>query len=202
MENHKRASLILKLAKNLNDQSVNSERSLGIAKALDELSDDEFIKACTLVNKKFRKVPAPIDFYELVKKATNSKNESIDVAARIIGAVPEFGYARGNDAREYIGELGWQVVQRFGGWTTVCEGLTVQNEAMKYAQFREVANAMMERRALGIDHCAPNIDLNYDKKEKIGKTESAGDIAENMLKQIEEKKKQNENSESEVSDAN
>ncbi|WP_289460478.1 hypothetical protein, partial [Klebsiella pneumoniae] len=61
-----------------------------------------------------------------------------EVSGRIREAISKFGYANQQDAREYIGSLGWKVVERFGGWIYLCEnhGLDL-NPLTFFAQARD-----------------------------------------------------------------
>jgi hypothetical protein len=100
-------------------------------------------------------------------------HEAVEAAARIIQAVSKFGWCNGFQARQFIGELGWRLVERFGGWTQLCESMTRDNVAALQAQFRNLAKAQIERAAMGLDDIAPTLDrIRHDAittSESVGK---------------------------------
>lgn len=89
--------------------------------------------------------PLPAQIREMITPQVDPESAARELAARITGAIPKFGYANSQEAREYIGELGWQIIQRQGGWTYICEhhGLRIDPTAFQ-AQIREQAKASLK----------------------------------------------------------
>lgn len=59
-------------------------------------------------------------------------------ALRIRDAVGKFGWPHPEEARDYIGEGGWRVVEGFGGWRWLCENLGLNiPESVFMAQCRD-----------------------------------------------------------------
>lgn len=88
------------------------------------------------VNKTF---PLPAQIRELVNPTLLDIDEAREAASKICAAVTKYGYVGAKSAREYIGDLGWRVVDRHGGWVAVCENMTSHNLPILQAQFRELA---------------------------------------------------------------
>lgn len=97
-----------------------------------------------------------------VKKSQKEKDDedAIDATTRIFGAVPKYGYTRADKARQVIGELGWECVDRNGGWQLLCETLTLDNMGTLKAQYRETCKAIISRRKRGVDDVPPTLPNN------------------------------------------
>jgi len=63
----------------------------------------------------------------LLEEKVISPNSHRDLAERILTSVGKFGPDRGAEAKQWIGEVGWQAVKRFGGYGGLCSNLTYQN---------------------------------------------------------------------------
>lgn len=117
------------------------------AEDLSCLSRDELIVAC----KEYRKNPAnkffplPSALISIVRPVETELDLGQDVASRVIGAVAKFGSYRGTEAREWIGEIGWECVQRMGGWKTFCSELTEDNKGIFNAQIRGLAQTLAKK---------------------------------------------------------
>jgi hypothetical protein len=62
------------------------------------------------------RLPMPAELRELVEPSVvDDDSIARDTAARIVGAVPRYGYTNPALARAAIGEVGWTAVQRSGG---------------------------------------------------------------------------------------
>jgi hypothetical protein len=168
MDQETKAKWLIKLARSLRD-NLDPETAKGMAKILDDLTDTEFQAACIEISKKYKRIPAPATFFELARPAQD-QFESIEAASRIIASIAKYGYNRFDEAKNYIGELGWTVVNRFGGWYSVCRSLTADNEGQKFAQYRDVAAAIIGREKLGLSQIPPKIKLEL-KFSEIGKIE-------------------------------
>ncbi len=74
-----------------------------------------------------------------------------EAASRIRYAISTFGWTNPQKAREYIGELGWRVVERSGGWMYLCENHGVELSPLTYhAQARDLAKSICESEKLGL----------------------------------------------------
>ncbi len=101
---------------------------------------------------------APASSVDLAKEA----------AGRVIQAVAKFGWPNGRQAKEFIGELGWRGVERFGGWPTICEGLgTTISPDTFYAQLRDMCLSTLELNAAGINDQPVAIGNPGDRSMKV-----------------------------------
>lgn len=94
--------------------------------------------------------PSIRELIELIQPEADPEAEAVEAASRIIHAVSRIGPYRPQDARVLIGELGWLVVEREGGWTRICESLTDDNLTTMRAQWRQIALAQYRRAKAGV----------------------------------------------------
>jgi hypothetical protein len=131
-------------------------------------------------NPKNKFMPMPAQIREMIQPlSVDPDSASREIAARITAAIPKFGWCNGQEAREYIGEVGWSVVQRQGGWAYVCEhhGMNIDPTSFQ-AQVRELAKSTlthspeMMAQAIGLQSATPRPELQAVKEilELTGKT--------------------------------
>lgn len=93
-------------------------------------------------NPKNRAMPLPAMVRDMLEPQLDDDTLAREAASRVLAAIPKFGYIGGTQAREYIGELGWSVVERYGGWQRVCESVGVELDIGVFqAQVRDSAKA-------------------------------------------------------------
>lgn len=95
-------------------------------------------------NPKNFRFPLPGQIRNIVCPDVNPEDQGRDAAARIVSALSKFGYTNSNEAKLYIGSLGWKVVERQGGWAALCER-TMRDELPTY-------QAQWAKHALSIVH--------------------------------------------------
>lgn len=133
--------------------TINETTIQWYANSLKHLNPEEVLKALREYGRttKVQKLPTPALIVELMFPKLNPDNEARDAASRVVKAVSLFGYIDPEGAKRYIGELGWETVQRFGGWTYICENLGSNlNMNTMFAQMRDVAIAMYDRAQKGV----------------------------------------------------
>lgn len=89
---------------------------------------------------KNNRFPLPATIREIVypQDYISHEDQAAEVAARIVGAIPNYGWCNGRGAEEYIGPVGWAAVQRQGGWSYLCENMgTKINPSTFQAQIRK-----------------------------------------------------------------
>lgn len=144
-----------------------------IAMYASDLSDLDFQKVFLAYEQfrrdaknKFAPLPAHIREIVLGQNQVSDISQARDVAARIIGGITKFGGYQSDNAKEYIGEVGWLVVQMHGGWSYICEAMGVTlNPNQCEAQYRDHALSLMEKARAGTLDMAPL--LPQPKQEKL-----------------------------------
>lgn len=96
-----------------------------------------------------RQFPLPAQIREKAMPGANPEHEAIEAVNRIVEAMNRFGWPDPTGARAFIGELGWMVVERSGGWSLLCEGVTMDQLPSYRAQWRELAKALYGRAQRG-----------------------------------------------------
>lgn len=91
---------------------------------------------------KNRRFPLPADIRDLLQPETNPEDDAREAATRIITAVRTYGHSNADMAREFIGELGWEVVRLSGGWFNLCASMPNSESRIYLAQFRDLAQSI------------------------------------------------------------
>lgn len=109
---------------------------------------------------------------EKVRPPQNQEVDAIDAANRISEAMAKYGYGRRDEAKEFIGELGWLIVERQGGWENLCENTLASQMPILKAQWRELGKALWQKAKDGTLHEAPALpeSTNPEKVLKLGST--------------------------------
>jgi len=91
------------------------------------------------LNPKNKTFPMPAQIREVVSPEPTEDHVGRELSARILEAITRFGYPNGQEAREYVGEIGWSVVRAYGGWSTLCQNMgTLISQDQFVAQSREL----------------------------------------------------------------
>lgn len=164
---------------------------------MDNLHDLDFEKCLKALNfymkdPKNKTWPKIADIRAIVNPQVDVGSRAQEIASRLREAITRFGWPNQDKAKMFIGEIGWDVVNRFGGWTFICEnhGINLNPEAF-YAQARELVKARLELKdlskidfdlLLGINRNS----LQNEQAQKIGYKEenkiSESEISENFKK--------------------
>jgi hypothetical protein len=80
-----------------------------------------------------------------LRPVVSTDAQAQEIAGRITESISKFGYTGGAQAKAFIGEIGWSVVQRFGGWAEICRdhGVNIQ-PGQFFAQTRDMIKAKIE----------------------------------------------------------
>ena len=92
---------------------------------------------------KRRHLPLPADVRE--RAAGTGRCDAGEIAAKLCASIAKFGYTSPDRARAYMGEVGWAIVGRFGGWAQLCNTLTTAEMNTFRAQVREVCRVEIDR---------------------------------------------------------
>ncbi len=68
-------------------------------------------------------IPSIDEFEQLAESETEP---SLQIAERIVRGMQLFGVYRNEKAKEFVGELGWKVVQNNGGWQEICYNTNIK----------------------------------------------------------------------------
>lgn len=94
---------------------------------------------------KINRPPLPAEIRGMLT-GENEEDKSIEIAAKIVGAVSKFGYTNPTLARENIGEIGWEAMtQMFGSWPALCENLKTNHVVGVQAQLRELCKVLVRK---------------------------------------------------------
>jgi len=122
--------------------------------------------------------PLPSQICEICypNQFVTAETKAKEVAARIVGAIAKFGWNNARSAEEFIGPVGWGLIQRQGGWSYLCEnaGVTLQPTTLQ-AQLRDQLVGIFE---YGSSHMEQMIRVDGARDQK-----SLESIA-NVLKRI------------------
>jgi hypothetical protein len=111
-------------------------------------------------NPRNRSTPLPADLRAIVHPKSNQLEDDMDaardVASRIIEAVARCGAYNAAGAERMVGEIGWAVINRYGGWSSLCTELN--NLPMYFAQLRDLSLSLVRRHRNGELHTLPGFD--------------------------------------------
>lgn len=95
--------------------------------------------------------PSPMNLKNYLSDELSDDAKANEIASRIRLAISNYGWSEPNKAKSFLGDAGWRVVDRFGGWQYLCENLGVTiNTTAFYAQARESAKSIIEANYKGI----------------------------------------------------
>jgi hypothetical protein len=120
--NSRKAFLLTQLAEAFG-VNLSESRLRGLLFATQALSPEELERGvrAALTQGKHVTMPTPNQLFELSRPKVTERQNAAEVSARIVTAVKRFGYPWPEEARAFIGEVGWKVVEWQGGWVQVCE---------------------------------------------------------------------------------
>lgn len=110
--------------------------------------------------------PLPVKLKAMIGQAVSPDDAARDASSRIIAAVAKYGWNNPDRARDYVGELGWEIVKRQGGWMNLCESLTYDNQGMLQAQWRELA-VSVQRSGTRTRDTGPSLPSPEDSKKLL-----------------------------------
>ena len=89
--------------------------------------------------------PTPFMLKPYIENKPNAEQLSHEIASRIRYAISEIGWSSPTKAKEFIGTVGWKIVERSGGWQYLCENHGVKLQPLTYfAQCRDLAKNIIE----------------------------------------------------------
>lgn len=113
-------------------------------------------------------MPMPSDVRDKINPVENDQTLALEAAARIASGISKFGYTQPEDAKNYIGPVGWMVVEKLGGWSLICQTQRTDDMKIFYAQCRDLAKAQIELARAGRLHIPPQLPGRVQRKELAG----------------------------------
>lgn len=102
-------------------------------------------------NPKNMTFPLPAQIKQILTPELSHDAQANEIASQIRNAIGKFGWCNANEARAHIGEIGWEVVNRAGGWSYICENLGLDlNQLTFHAQARDLAKSILETKKISI----------------------------------------------------
>lgn len=172
LEQRKIFGTTLVLTAKLYDRDLDRDVARLVIGDLQDLDFQECLNALDAFRKnpKNKTWPRAADIRSMVKQELDDETKGRLAAARALEAVSKFGYSNPVEAKEYIGELGWKAIQRFGGWTYVCENLGVDINITSFqAQIRDIAIATQKAAFLGFEDKPIGIEKSENRQTGLQK---------------------------------
>lgn len=118
----------------------------------------------------------------------SDEDQATEAVARILYAIKRYGgdYKEHHEkAKEHIGELGWKIVEKMGGWSRF---LTFRDEneigPLAQSQWRKYAMGVLSRHRLGILEEAPALEF---KPKKLNQLENIGELIKMIPDKLQKK---------------
>lgn len=127
---------------------------------LDDLPLNEVLCAFRAYRRdpKNRTFPLPAQIRGLIRPVMTSEAGGRELALKIKQAISDFGWSNPEQARNFIGPDGWEIVRGWGGWSYVCENLgTAIDVNSFYAQVRDRAKDVIEHKGITFSE-APQLE--------------------------------------------
>ena len=159
-------------------ETLTDTRLKAYLKVLRQVTVEELKRAgeLILVDETLRRFPLPAQILAVCHPALSPEEESKEVAGRIIAAVPKYGYSNQEEAKAYIGDLGWEVVKMQGGWAEMCRNMRNHMIPTLQAQYRELALTLRKKAIIGNLDRPPELPASRDKAQL--------ESASNVLKKL------------------
>lgn len=109
-------------------------------------------------------MPRPAILINYISPQISHRALADDASSRIFQAIKDYGYLNSLNAQKFIGELGWKVVEREGGWHKVCETTMEKTKSITKAQWRDLALSLLERAKHGQIDVPPMLPRPNTKK--------------------------------------
>lgn len=106
--------------------------------------------------------PSIADLKRVGSREPDEMDQAVEASNRIVEAVSKFGGCNADlnapQARKFMGDIAWYVVERNGGFVNLCSQLTASTIGTFKAQFRELALSSIRRYKLGLLEVAPSFE--------------------------------------------
>ena len=119
--------------------------------------------------------PLPAKIISIAKPINSDMDIARATISNIIRAIGLFGWTNEDRAKTFIGEIGWEVVNRSGGWRVLCSDINEDNRGTLTAQMRDLC--------LTVIKMSKNGTLKQDFQQ-LGYNKEILKLSQNILKNI------------------
>lgn len=137
-------------------EPISDEALLMYAEELSDIDPGLLLEALKDLRKdpKITRLPLPAVIRSRATPSLNEQDRARIIAARIITGVSKIGPYEISRTKEFLGPMGWAVVEAMGGWQFICTSITNENLTSYQAQLRDLASAFVNgKRSLhSLDH--------------------------------------------------
>ena len=112
--------------------------------------------------------PSLAEIIDIIKNKPNvsHQDESNEMAGAILEAVRIYGYGGENEARIYLGPEAWHVVERFGGWRSICM-TDIDALPTIRAQLRSLSHAALSYKEKIVEGLTPKLDYERETIKRL-----------------------------------
>lgn len=108
------------------ERSLSEKYVISWLKSCVKLGEKKAMFALGEIYKKAKQGYMIPSIYEFEQLAEAETEPSLQIAERIVRGMQLFGAYKNEEAKEYVGELGWKIVQNNGGWQEMCYNTNVK----------------------------------------------------------------------------
>lgn len=148
------------------------------------------------MNPNNRYFPMPAQIRDLINPVQSTEAEARAIAGRIQQAIVNHGYSNPEHAKELIGDVGWKIVQSYGGWSYLCQSHGIQlDPGIFAAQVRDRAQGMLKNefaQNMILDHKEKKLIVSEREKTNGVELMSANEVIANILNMPEKFSKNND----------
>lgn len=166
------AKIIIGLAEYYEKELTETQLAMYIEDLL-ELSPQDLLRAVRLYrnHSNHDRFPLPNKLKAMIEPPIDQRAR--DAVARILTAISRIGPYRSSEAKEFIGELGWEIVKLQGGWEELCTSLNDNNKPNLQAQWRELGITLINKEKMGLTNEKPVLSF---KPKQNGQLENIGKL--------------------------
>lgn len=146
-----------------------------MANALMDLDGKRVLDALNkyMEDPKSRTFPMPGQIRDLVNPGVREEDVVNMAVARICEAMSKFGSYNHEQAKAYVGELGWEIVKRDGGWLDIC-CTDSSDMSIRKSQWRKIGESVYRMSAAGQLNEAPALPKPPEERMQISQSNQSG----------------------------
>lgn len=110
--------------------------------------------------------PLPAQIRKMLTPSANNKQIAQEIAQRCFGAIRKFGYTKPKEAKAYIGDVGWKLIETRGGWTFHCQNTMESDVPILTAQFRDSLTSYVEQGAIDDSEYFNKAQIEFDNNKQ------------------------------------